>query len=165
VADHGIVDRSVVERRPLDRRLPACVVDRGAVRHRIAAGLALLAGLGLQPAQAAPMSQADFRSDRARIAVDYTSARAACALQEGNAARVCFEEARAARSLALAELDYKYSGKMLDQHHILVVSANNAYSVARVKCADQARGNREVCVQQARSDLSKALAGNGQTYP
>jgi hypothetical protein len=156
VADHGVADRLVIERRAADRHR-ACL--------RVAAGLALLAGLASLPAQAAPMSQADFRSDRARIAADYTAARTACALQGGNAARICAEEARAAQSLARAELDYKYSGKMLDQHHILVVSANNAYSVARVKCADQARGNREVCVQQARSDLSKALADNGQTLP
>ncbi|MBK6854006.1 MAG: hypothetical protein IPG93_21085 [Burkholderiales bacterium] len=133
--------------------------------RRVEVALVLLAGLAMSAAHGAPMSLADFRSDQARIGADFTSARANCARQAANAARVCAEEARAAHSLARAELDYRYSGKLEDQRHIVVVAANNAYSVARLKCGDQARGNREVCVQQARSDLSKALADPGRVWP
>jgi hypothetical protein len=141
-------------------------VNRVADR-RIGGGLLVggLIALSVAGAQAAPMSRADYRFDLAHIAADYAAASKTCSLQTGNAARICAEEARAARALARAELDYRYSGKLDDQRQVLVVSANNAYSVARLKCADQARGNREVCEQQARSDLSRALANPDQTNP
>jgi hypothetical protein len=134
--------------------------------HRVVAWLSMLiAGVLAVPVQAAPMSRADYRSDLARIGADYAAASKVCSMQTGNVARICAEEARSAQSLARAELDYGYSGKLADQRRVVVVAANNDYTVARLKCADQARGNREVCVQQARSDLSKALADASQSRP
>jgi hypothetical protein len=67
--------------------------------------------------------------------------------------------------LARAELDYRYSGRMSDQARIPVVAAQGAFAVARVKCADQALPNREVCVKQARSELTRSLADASQGRP
>jgi hypothetical protein len=125
----------------------------------------LLPGLFAASAQAAPMSRADFRSDQARIGADYQAAAQSCNTQGGNAARVCLEQARSVQRLARAELDYRYSGRMSDQARIPVVAAQGAFAVAKVKCADQALANRDVCVKQARSELTRSLADASQGRP
>ena len=79
--------------------------------------LALLTAsvLALPIAQAAAMSKSDYQSSKTRIKSDYKSDKAACGSQTGNAKDICIEEGKAKQKVALAELEYGYSGKVSDR--------------------------------------------------
>jgi exoribonuclease II len=119
----------------------------------------VMAGLLALPlAQAAGMSKADYNTAKTRISADYKAGRNACDAQAANAKDVCVEEAGARQKVALAELEYGYSGKPVDQTKLKVAKAESAYSVAKEKCDDQAGNAKDVCVQEAKAVETKALA-------
>jgi len=109
-------------------------------------------------AQAATMSKADFRADKSRISATYKTDKAACATRSGNAKDICIEEAKAVEKVARAELEYGYTGKAKDHDKVLVAKAETAYAVAKEKCDDRAGNDKDVCVKEAKSVETKALA-------
>jgi hypothetical protein len=123
-----------------------------------ALSLCVLALLAQPAAQAAPLSKADYKSDKARISADYKTDKAACKSQAGNAGDICVEEAKAKEKVAMAELEYNYTGKLKDQAKIEVVKADTAYAVAKEKCDDQSGNGKDVCVAQAKAVQTKALS-------
>jgi hypothetical protein len=122
--------------------------------------LALLTAalLVLPVAQAATMSKADYQSTKTRIKAEYTSDKAACASQSGNAKDICIEEGKAKEKVALAELEYGYSGKAADHNKVLVAKAESSYAVAKERCDDLAGNPKDVCVKEAKAAEVKALA-------
>ena len=109
-------------------------------------------------AQAANMSQTDYKADKVRISADYKTDKAACGSLAGNAKDICVEEAKAKEKVARAELEYRYTGKPADQTEVLVAKAKAAYAVAKEKCDDKAGNDKKVCVQEAKAVETKALA-------
>lgn len=122
--------------------------------------LALLTAalLVLPVAHAATMSKADYESTKTRIKADYKSDKAACDSQSGNAKDMCIEEGSAKEKVALAELEYGYSGKASDRNKVLVAKAESSYSVAKERCDDLAGNAKDVCVKEAKAVEVKALA-------
>jgi hypothetical protein len=120
--------------------------------------LALAALLALPVAQAANMSKADYRADKARIGASYKIDKAACASLSGNAKDICLEEAKAKEKVTRAELEFNYSGKPGDQTKVLVAKAKSAYAVAKERCDDMAGNAKEVCVKEAKAAETTALA-------
>ena len=122
--------------------------------------LALLTAalLALPIAQAAGMSKSDYQSTKTRIKADYTSDKAACGAQTGNAKDICVEEGKAKEKVALAELEYGYSGKASDRNKVLVAKAESSYAVAKERCDDLAGNPKDVCVKEAKAVEVKALA-------
>jgi hypothetical protein len=119
----------------------------------------VMAGLLALPlAQAVGMSRGDYNAARSRIGADYKTDRVACAVHAGNAKDVCVEEAEAKQKVALAELEYGYSGKSVDQTKLKVAIAESDYAVAKEKCDDQAGNAKDVCVKEAKAVETKALA-------
>ena len=114
--------------------------------------------LGLPIAQAAAMSKSDYQSAKTRIKADYTTDKAGCASQAGNAKDICIEEGKAKEKLALAELEYGYSGKASDRYKVLVVKAETSYAVAKERCDDLTGNPKDVCVKEAKAVEVKALA-------
>jgi hypothetical protein len=114
--------------------------------------------LVLPVAHAATMSKADYESTKTRIKADYKSDKAACASQSGNAKDICIEEGSAKEKVALAELEYAYSGKAADQNKVLVAKAESSYAVAKERCDDLAGNAKDVCVKEAKAVEVKALA-------
>jgi len=119
----------------------------------------VMAGLLALPlAQAASMNKADYNAAKARFSADYKAEHSACASQTANAKDICVEEAGAKQKVALAELEYGYSGKPADQNKVKVAKAEAAYAVAKEKCDDRAGNAKDVCVQEAKAAEVKALA-------
>jgi hypothetical protein len=123
--------------------------------HIAALCLSLLA---LTAAHGETMSQADYKASKTHIKEIYKSDKAACKLQSGNAKEVCEEEAKGKEKVALAELEYSYTGKTADRNKVQVVKAKAAYEVAKEKCDDMAGKAKNVCVQEAKAVEQKALA-------
>ena len=122
--------------------------------------LALLSAalLILPAAQAAMMSKGDYASAKSRIKADYKTDKAACGAQSGNAKDICIEEGKAKEKVALAELEFSYSGKAADGTKVLVAKAESTYAVAKERCDDLAGNPKAVCVKEAKAVEVKALA-------
>ena len=122
--------------------------------------LALLAAslLALPVAYAATMTKADYNAGKTRISADYKSDQAACASLTANAKDICVQEAKGKKKVALAELEYGYTGKAADRNKVLVAKAESAYAVAKEKCDDKSGNAKDVCVKEAKAIETKALA-------
>jgi len=114
--------------------------------------------LALPVAHAAVISKADYQSTKTRIHADYKTDKTACSSQSGNAKDICVEESKAKEKVALAELEYGYSGKPSDRNKVLVAKAESSYAVAKERCDDLAGNPKDVCVKEAKAVEVKALA-------
>jgi hypothetical protein len=114
--------------------------------------------LALPLAQAATLSKAEYQSGKTRIKADYKADKAACGSQSGNAKDICIEEGKAKEKVALAELEYGYSGKPADSTKVLVAKAESSYAVAKERCDDLTGNPKDVCVKEAKAVEIKALA-------
>jgi hypothetical protein len=122
------------------------------------AALIVAAALMLPVVHAASMSKVDYKTGKARISGEYEADKTACASQAGNAKDICVDEAKGKEKVALAELEYNYSGKYKDQVKVLVVKAKAAYEVAKQTCDGKAGNERDVCIKEAKAAETKALA-------
>lgn len=114
--------------------------------------------LALSATQAATMSKADYKAGKTRISAEYKTDKAACASLLGNAKDICVQEAKAKEAVALAELEYGYTGKTGDRNKVLVTKAKSAYAVAKERCDDKTGNAKDVCVKEAKAVETKALA-------
>lgn len=112
----------------------------------------------LTAAHAAMTTEADHDAGKARISAEYKADKAACSSQSGNAKDICIEEAKAKKKVALAELEYGYTGKAADRTKVLVAKAESAYAVAKERCDDKSGNAKDVCVKEAKAVEAKALA-------
>jgi hypothetical protein len=121
---------------------------------------ALLAAslLVLPAAYAATMTKADYKADKTRTGADYKKDKAACASQTANAKDICIQEAKAKEKVALAEIEYGYTGKAADRTKVLVAKAESAYAVAKERCDDKSGNSKDVCVKEAKAVETKSLA-------
>jgi len=112
----------------------------------------------LTMAQAAMIPKAEYKASKTRISAEYKADKAACGSLAGNAKDVCVEEAKAKEKVALAELEYSYTGKPGDRNKVLIAKAEANYAVAKEKCDDKAGNDKDVCVKEAKAVEVKALA-------
>ncbi len=121
-------------------------------------GSVFSAVLLLSTAQAAMIPKADYAASKNRISAEYKTDKAACGSLAGNTKDVCVEEAKAKEKVALADLEYSYTGKSEDRNRALVAKAEANYAVAKEKCDDKAGNDKDVCVKEAKAVEVKALA-------
>jgi hypothetical protein len=104
------------------------------------------------------MNKADYQAAKSRIQSDYKVDKAACDAQSGNAKDVCIEQGKAKEHIALAELEYSYTGRAKDRTKLAVAKAESAYAVAKERCDDLNGNPKDVCVKEAKAVEAKALA-------
>lgn len=128
---------------------------RFAIRSPLVVAACLLLPLAVS---AQTMNKADHGAAKTRVESEYKAAKAACASLAGNTRDICAETAKGHEKVALAELEYGYTGKPADGTKVLVARAESTYAVAREKCDDMAGNTKDVCVTEAKAEQSKALA-------
>ncbi|MFM9915375.1 MAG: hypothetical protein ACKVOX_06180 [Rhizobacter sp.] len=109
-------------------------------------------------AQANAMTEADYKAAKSRIGADLKADKIACGSLAGNAKDICHEEAGGKEKVALAELEYSYTGKPADHNKLMEAKAEAAYGVAKEKCDDLAGNPKDVCIKEAKAIETKALA-------
>lgn len=122
------------------------------------ASLIVAALLSFSVAQAATLTKAEYKAEKTRISAEYKLDEKACDAFKDNAEDICEEEAKAKEKVALAEREYRYTGKAADRTKLLEAKAKSAYAVAKEKCDDQAGNAKDVCVKEAEALEVKALA-------
>lgn len=118
--------------------------------------LSALCGAGSAVAQTA--DSAAYRSATDQIASDYKNATAQCHASQGNAHKVCIEQAKADRAHAQSDAvaQYKNTPQELSQARANVAKAD--YALASAKCADATGPARSSCLSAARDAEQAALA-------
>ena len=120
--------------------------------------IVLAALLGSQAAYATNIGKPEYVANKARIGDVYKADKTACKSLTANAKDICFEEAKAKDKLALAELEYSYTGKRKDRDNIVSVKADGTYAVSKERCDDKAGNDKDVCVKEAKAVKAKVLA-------
>ena len=120
--------------------------------------IAMAALMAASGAFAATMSKAEYTAAKDKISADFKADKAACDSYSGNAKDVCVEQVKGKEKVARAELEYNYSGKPADANKLAVAKADAAYEVAKESCDDKSGNAKDVCVTEAKSAHTKALA-------
>ena len=107
---------------------------------------------------AGAISHDEYSSEKTRIKDEHKSAESSCDSLAGNGKDVCREEAKANEKVAFANLEYRYSGSKSDGRKALTVKAETDYAVAKEKCGAMTGNEKDVCVQEAKAEKTKALA-------
>jgi hypothetical protein len=109
-------------------------------------------------AQAANFSKSSYDSARADIKATYKAERDNCGALAGNAKDICVEQAKGREAVALAQLEYNYTGKVADEQKLYAVRADTRYELAKERCDDLGGDAKDVCLRQARTEHEKAQA-------
>ena len=120
--------------------------------------LAAAALLACGIAQAAKMTDEAHASAKSEIESRYEADRNACKAMKDNAKDVCVEEAKGNRDVALARLQYQYSGSQRDEKALYEAQYKARYAVAKEKCDNLGGNDHDVCLSQAKSERDKAAA-------
>jgi hypothetical protein len=108
--------------------------------------------------QAANFSKASYDSAKADIKATYQAERDNCGALAGNARDICLEQAKGREAVALAQLEYNYTGKAADEQKLYAARAQARYELAKERCDDLGGDAKDVCLRQARSEHEKAQA-------
>jgi len=114
--------------------------------------------VALSLAQASTITRADYDAEKDRIGVEYKSDGARCDTLAGIVKDVCVQEAKATQKVALADLEYRFTGTKSDGRNAMTARAEGNYAVAREKCDAKAGNDKDVCVQEAKAVQTKAIA-------
>ncbi len=113
----------------------------------------LVAAVVIPLLQAAHLAEPAYQAANVRISTDYQADKVACAPLAAPARELCYEQARARKKVARAELEYSNGGNARDHHKLLQVRAEAAM--------------KDLCIQQAEAVRAKAqaVADAGQVLP
>lgn len=126
--------------------------------QRCKTAVAIAALFTASGAFAATMGKTDYSASKDRISADYKADKAACDSYSGNQKDICVEQAKGKEKVARAELEFNYTGKLSDENKIAEAKADAAYNVAKEMCDDKGGNAKDVCVTEAKSAHTKALA-------
>ncbi|WP_280152430.1 hypothetical protein [Piscinibacter sp. XHJ-5] len=104
------------------------------------------------------MSSEEVKAAKDQIKATAKSDKEACDKLKDNAKDVCDKEAKAKEKVALAELDYKRTGKDSDRIKAARVKAEQDYEVAKEKCDDKSGADKDACKKEAKAAEAKAKA-------
>ena len=125
----------------------------------------LVAAVVIPLLQAAHLAEPAYQAANVRISTDYQADKVACAPLAAPARELCYEQARARKKVARAELEYSNGGNARDHHNLLQVRAEAAHEVAREMCSGMMADVKDLCIQQAEAVQAEAVADAGQVLP
>ena len=123
------------------------------VKHTVT----LTAIIGFSLAQGSTLPRADYNAEKVRIGNEYKAADTRCGVLAGHARDECVQEAKFSEKVALADLEYRFTGAMSDERKYETVKAEADYAVAMEKCGVQTGKDKDVCIQEAKSTRTKSL--------
>ena len=112
--------------------------------------------LAAAPAFAATMAKGEYSAEKDKIKATYGMDKKACDGMSGNAKDVCHEEAKGKEKVALADLEFRYTGKADDGTKLAKAKAEAVYEVAKERCDDQSGDAKKACVATAKQEYERA---------
>lgn len=117
-----------------------------------------LALVGLAGAASATLTKPVYNTAKDEVKAMYKVERDKCDSLSGNAKDVCVERAKGQEKVALANLEYQYTGKAKDHSDYLEARYEARYQVAKEMCDAKAGNAKDVCVSEAKAEHDKAKA-------
>ncbi|NRF68135.1 hypothetical protein HLB44_14170 [Aquincola sp. S2] len=119
--------------------------------------LAALFGLA-GAAQAANFTRGAYDGAKTDIKATYKAERDKCGALTGNAREICVEQAKGREAVALAQLEYNYTGSARDETRLLEAQYKARYELAKERCDDLAGDAKALCVREAKTARDKEQA-------
>ncbi|ANH70253.1 hypothetical protein [Mitsuaria sp. 7] len=129
-------------------------MNKHATTALIAAALSLCAGM----ANAANFSKSVYDGAKDDIKKTYKVDKDACDQLSGNAKDICVKEAKGREDVAMAQLEYNYSGNAKDEAKLIETRYEARYDVAKERCDDRSGEAKDVCQREAKTSYEKAKA-------
>ena len=126
--------------------------------HATRALLAITAALVCGMAQASNYSKSVLDGARDDVKAQYKANKEACDKLSGNAKDICEADVKGKEKIALAWLEYNYSGDAKDQLKLNEAIYEARYDVANEKCDDLAGDAKDLCQREAKTARDKAKA-------
>lgn len=120
--------------------------------------LALAATFCLGASAATTMAKGTYDGAKDDIKATYNVAHDQCLTKSGNEKDVCMEVVKGQEKIALAHLEYHYTGKEKDRLKLHEAIYDARYDVAKEKCDDLSGDAKDVCVREAKTERDKAKA-------
>jgi hypothetical protein len=118
----------------------------------------LAVALSCGGALAANYSKAVLDAARDDVKQAYKVNKDACDKLNGNAKDICVQDAKGKENVALAWLEYNYSGTSGDQKKLNESIAEARYEVAKERCDDRSGDAKDLCQREAKTAYDKAQA-------
>ena len=118
--------------------------------------VAAAAFMAIGAAHATNFSKAVYAGAKDDIKTIYKAERDGCSSLAGNAKDICVETAKGREKVAMAQLEFNYSGKQADEAKFYQASYEATYDIAKEKCDDLAGNEKDVCVRTAKTNRDKA---------
>jgi hypothetical protein len=119
---------------------------------------ALTTGLGFAQSGIAEMTKAQVNAEQDRISNDFKAHKQKCDAFSGNAKDICMAEAKGNEKIAKAELDARRNDTAKNRRDVRVARADAKYDVAKERCDDLSGNTKDVCVKDAKSAHTAAIA-------
>jgi hypothetical protein len=120
--------------------------------------LCALALAGLAGAASANLTQPVYATAKDEVKAMFKAERDACDKMSGNAKDVCVERAKGHEKVALAHLEYQYTGNTKDRNDYLEARYEVKYEVAKEVCDSKSGNDKDVCIAEAKAARDKAKA-------
>ena len=120
--------------------------------------LCALALAGLAGAASANITKPVYTAAKDEVKTMFKTERDACSSQTGNAKDVCIARAKGHEKVALANLEYQYTGKAKDRNDYLESRYEARYKLAKEMCDDKSGNAKDVCVAEAKAEHDRAKA-------
>lgn len=122
------------------------------------AGLLLATLMTVGHARAANFSKPVYEGARTEVKSRFKLERETCEARSGDDRSLCLEVAKGREKIALAQLEYNYSGSKKDEMDLWKAKVEARYDVERRKCEALAGNDRDVCVRAAKTARDKSEA-------
>ena len=120
--------------------------------------LCALALIGLAGTASANLTKPVYSTAKDEVKAMFKAERDKCDALSGNAKDVCVERAKGQEKVALANLEYQYTGTVKDRNDYLESRFEARYKLAKEMCEDKSGNAKDVCVAEAKSEHDRAKA-------
>lgn len=134
------------------------MTHRSFPKSHVPAALAAALWAVVTTTSAAPLPKATYDAAKSELKTTYKSERAACDSLAGNAKDICVETAKGHEEVAMAHLEYQYTGKSSDRAALLKARYEARYEVAEERCDDLGAQQKDVCLAEAKAERDKSKA-------
>jgi hypothetical protein len=117
--------------------------------------VAAMAGASLT--QASTLTREDYDAEKTRIEDAYRAGDARCGVLAGHARDACVQDAKFNEKVALANLEYRFTGTKSDERTYMTVKAEADAAVAKEKCEVRTGSDKAACLKEASSARAKSL--------
>lgn len=120
--------------------------------------LCALMMVGIAGTASANLTKPVYSTAKDEVKAMFKAEKDKCDSLSGNAKDVCVERAKGQEKVALAHLEYQYTGNTKDRNDYLEARYDAKYKIAKEACDSKSGNAKDVCVADAKAAHDKSKA-------